>query len=49
MLIKGLNSAVIDIVLWRLTATKLWARFYSSTDGLTLDYVQEIDGKTLTI
>jgi len=27
----------------------IWTRFYSFGDGLTLDYVYELDGKTLTI
>lgn len=28
---------------------EVWSRFYSFLDGLTLDYVYEIDGKTLII
>ena len=28
---------------------EIWTRFYSFSDGLTLDYVYEFDGKTLTI
>ena len=28
---------------------EIWTRFYSFYDGLTLDYVYELDGKTLSI
>ena len=28
---------------------EIWSRFYSALDGLTLDYVYELDGRTLTI
>lgn len=28
---------------------EIWTRFYSFLDGLTLDYVYELDGRTLTI
>lgn len=28
---------------------EVWTRFYSFSDGLTLDYVYELDGKTFTI
>jgi hypothetical protein len=30
-------------------SAEIWTRFYSFLDGLTLDYVYELDGKTLTI
>lgn len=30
-------------------SAEIWTRFYSFLDGLTLDYVYELDGRTLTI